>query len=48
MDPVDLGVDLRIAQLIGKGTIGTTWPRIHRHGRLPLMDWLNPAAEQGP
>jgi hypothetical protein len=25
-DPMDTGVDLRLTQLLGEGTVGTTWP----------------------
>jgi hypothetical protein len=42
------GVDLRITQLLREGTSGTTWPRIHPHGRLPLMERGNPVAKKGP
>jgi hypothetical protein len=48
MDPMDLGVDHRIAQLFGEGMVGTTWPRIHPHGHLLLTEWLNPMVENGP
>jgi hypothetical protein len=41
------GVDLYVAQPIGEGTIGTTWPRIHPHGHFLLMERLNPAAKEG-
>jgi hypothetical protein len=47
-DPVDLGVDLHIAQLLIELTVGTTWPRIHPHGSHPLTEQLNPAAKKGP
>jgi hypothetical protein len=46
--PTDPGVDLHIAQLLGEGTVGITWPRIHRHGHLLLTERLNPAAKKGP
>jgi hypothetical protein len=46
-DPVDLSVDLCIAQLLEEGTIGTTWHRIHPHGHLPLIEQLNPTTEKG-
>jgi hypothetical protein len=47
-DPVDTGVDLHIVQLLRVGTVGTTWPCIHPHGHLPLVERLNPVAEKGP
>jgi hypothetical protein len=47
-DPMDIGVDLCIAQLLGEGMVGTTWPRIHPQGRHSLMERFNPTAEKGP
>jgi hypothetical protein len=47
-DPVDLGVDLCIAQLLEEGMVRTIWPWIHLHGSCPVTEWLNPAAEKGP
>jgi hypothetical protein len=46
-DLVNLGVDLRIIQLLGEGMAGTTWPQIHPDGHLLLTERLNPAAEKG-
>jgi hypothetical protein len=37
---VDLGVDLRVAQLHGEGMVRTTWPRLLPHGNFPLKEWL--------
>jgi hypothetical protein len=45
---VDLGVDLRIAQLLRERTIGTTWPRIHQHSHDPPAELLNTATKKGP
>jgi hypothetical protein len=45
---VDPGVDLHITQLIREEMVGTTWPRIRRHGHLLLMGQLNPTAKKGP
>jgi hypothetical protein len=47
MDPVNMGADLPITQLFRKGMVGATWPRIHPHGHLPLMERLNLAAKKG-
>jgi hypothetical protein len=47
-DLVDLGVDLRRAQLLGEGVIETTWPRLHPHLDHSLSEWLNPATETCP
>jgi hypothetical protein len=45
-DHVDPGVDLCIVQLIGEGTLGTTWPRIPPHGSHLLIERLYPVAEK--
>jgi hypothetical protein len=46
-NPLDLGVDLCIAQLYGEGTTGTIWPWIHPFGHLSPMKELDPVAEKG-
>jgi hypothetical protein len=46
-DTMNPSVDLRITQLHGEGTVGATWPWIHPHGNLILMEQLNLAAEKG-
>jgi hypothetical protein len=46
-DPVDTGVDLRIDQLLGEGTVGTTWLRIYPHGHHLMAERLNPVAKKG-
>jgi ribosomal protein L17 len=45
---VDLGVDLRITQLLEEGIVRTTWPRIHAYGHRQLMEQLIPVAKKGP
>jgi hypothetical protein len=47
-NPPNLGVDLRIIQLYGEGTNGTTWPWIHPHSHFSLMESLNVVADKGP
>jgi hypothetical protein len=47
-DPSDLSVDLRIVQLYGEGTVGTTWSRVHPHGHLSLVEWLDTVVDKGP
>jgi hypothetical protein len=47
-DPSDPGIDHRIAQLYGEGTVGTTWPQIQPHGHSSPMEHLDLAAEKGP
>jgi hypothetical protein len=46
-NPLDPGVDLRITQLYGEGTIVTTWPRVHPHSHLSLAEWFNEVADKG-
>jgi hypothetical protein len=46
-DHVDLGIDLRIAQLHGELAVRTTWPQIHPYGRPPLTERLNQMAKKG-
>jgi hypothetical protein len=46
-DPLDLSVDLCTVQLYGEGTIGTTWPWIHLHSHLSLVECLDSAADKG-
>jgi hypothetical protein len=45
-DPLDLRVDLRIIQLGGEETVGTTWPQIHPHCHLPSLEWMDVAADE--
>jgi hypothetical protein len=47
-DPPDSGVDLRIVQLYVEWMIEITWPRIHPHSYLSLVEWLDAAADKGP
>jgi hypothetical protein len=46
-DPSDPGVALRITELCGEGTIGTTWPQIHLHGHFSMVEQLDPVTERG-
>jgi hypothetical protein len=46
-DPVDLGVDLHITQLLIELMVGTTWPWIHPHSSHPLTEQLNLMAKKG-
>jgi hypothetical protein len=46
MNPLDPGVDLRIAQLHVEGMVGTTCPHVHPHSRSSLMEWLNVVANK--
>jgi DNA-binding HxlR family transcriptional regulator len=41
------GVDLHIIQLLGKGTVVTTWLRIHPHVSRMLTEQLNTVAKKG-
>jgi hypothetical protein len=47
-DPMHSSVDLHIGQPLRARMVGTTWPWIYPHGRLPLIEWLNPMAKKGP
>jgi hypothetical protein len=47
-DPPNLGVDLRIVQLGGEGTVGATRPWVHPHCRHPPPVCLNVVTDEGP
>jgi hypothetical protein len=46
-DPWNQGVDLCITQLYREGKIGTTWPWVHPHDHLSLMERLDAAVKKG-
>jgi hypothetical protein len=47
-DPPVSGINLRIIQLDGEGTVRATRPRVQSHYHCPPSEWLNAAADEGP
>jgi hypothetical protein len=44
-DPLVPGINLRIIQLDGEGTVRATRPRVQSHYHRPPSEWLNAVAD---